>query len=95
MERDMSSPAFRNNNPGNIRHHGPTGKVFPVVERWNGKDDGNNYAKFRSVADGCAALADLMATVYENLTYLIDEWFEEKIRKLGEKNGNGQGFKVP
>jgi hypothetical protein len=64
----MSSPAFRNNNPGNIRHHGPTGKVYPVVERWNGKDDGNNYAKFLSVADGCAALADLMATVYENMT---------------------------
>ncbi len=64
----MPSRSYRNNNPGNIRHHGPTGKVYPVVERWNGKDDGKNYAKFLSVADGCAALADLMATVYENMT---------------------------
>jgi hypothetical protein len=31
---------------------------------------------------------------WESLTYLIDEWFAEKIRKLGEKNGNGHGLKV-
>jgi hypothetical protein len=59
--------SFRNNNPGNLRHHGPAG-VYPVVERHHGTDDGQNYAHFPTVADGCAALADLLATAYKNST---------------------------
>jgi hypothetical protein len=64
----MSSRSFRNNNPGNIRHHNAKGKVYPVVERWGGEDDGENYARFKSVPDGCAALADLLASAYKDLT---------------------------
>jgi hypothetical protein len=50
----MSSRSFRNNNPGNLRHHCPAG-IYPVVERHHGTDDGHNYAHFPTVADGCAA----------------------------------------
>jgi hypothetical protein len=63
----MPSRSFRNNNPGNPRHHGPAG-VYPIVERHYGTDDGHNYARFPTVADGCAALADLIATAYKNVT---------------------------
>jgi hypothetical protein len=63
----MPSRSFRNNNPGNLRHHGPAG-VYLVVERHHGTDDGQNYARFPTVADGCAALADLLSAVYKNST---------------------------
>jgi hypothetical protein len=63
----VPSRSFRNNNPGNLRHHGPAG-VFPVVERLHGTDDGQNYARFPTVADGCAALADLLAIGYNDST---------------------------
>jgi len=32
---------------------------------------------------------------WESLTYLIDEWFAERIRKAGNKNGDGQGHERP
>jgi hypothetical protein len=64
----MSSRAFRNNNPGNIRHHGPSGNIYPVAERWLATDDGENYARFPSIPAGCAALVDLIATVYKDMT---------------------------
>jgi hypothetical protein len=60
----MPSRSFRNDNPGNLRHHGAVG-VFPIVERHYRKDDGHNYAPLPTVADGCAALA---ATAYKNST---------------------------
>jgi hypothetical protein len=31
-------------------------------------DDGHNYARFPTVADGCAALAALLASAYKNST---------------------------
>jgi hypothetical protein len=63
----MPSRSFRNNNPGNLRHHGPAG-IYPVVERHLGADDGQNYACFPTAVDGCAALADLLATSYKDNT---------------------------
>jgi hypothetical protein len=64
----MSSRSFRNNNPGNIRHHSPSGAVYPIVKRWFAEDDGSNYAKFNSVPEGCAALADLIALAYQHVS---------------------------
>jgi hypothetical protein len=64
----MTSRSCRNNNPGNIRHHNAKGEVYTVVKRWRGVDDGENYARFPSVPEGCAALADLLASVYKDLT---------------------------
>jgi len=64
----MPSRSFRNNNPGNIRHHNKDDIVYPVVKKWYGKDDGMNYAQFPTIADGCAALSELIATAYKNVS---------------------------
>jgi hypothetical protein len=73
---DMPSRSFRNKNPGNIRHHNAKGEVYPVVKRWGGVDDGDNYARFKSIPEGCAALADLLASAYKDLTVaqMIDKY---------------------
>lgn len=65
----MATRAYRNNNPGNIRHHsGSLEVIYPVVLQFQGLDDGDNYAKFPTRAKGCAALATLLATYYGNST---------------------------
>ena len=66
----MSSRSFRDNNPGNIRHHsdGPGHPMYPVSLIFQGADDGDNYAKFPSISQGCAALAMLLATKYKDMT---------------------------
>ena len=64
----MASRSVRNNNPGNIRHHGPDGTIYAVVKAFNGEDDGSNYAHFPSVASGCGSLTALIAKVYNNYT---------------------------
>lgn len=66
----MSSRSFRNNNPGNIRHHstGPGSTIYPVVLQFQGVDDGDNYAHYPTVAKGCASLASLLASKYGDRT---------------------------
>ena len=65
----MSSRSFRNRNPGNIRYASAgVGKpIYPVVLQFQGTDDGDNYAKFPTIAKGSAALATLLSTKYGDM----------------------------
>jgi hypothetical protein len=87
----MPSRSFRNNNPGNIRHHNTKGKVYPVAERWGGVDDGENYARFKSVPEGCAALADLLASAYKDLP--VSQMIA-RYAPCGDKNDPGKYTRV-
>jgi hypothetical protein len=66
----MSSRSCRNNNPGNIRHHNSKNIVYPVNLILSGKDDGQNYASYPSIAKGCAALAYLLSTKYNDMNII-------------------------
>ena len=50
---------------------GPGTPTYPVVLQFQGVDDGDNYAKFPTVAKGCAALACLLASHYGTETVLV------------------------
>jgi hypothetical protein len=62
-----------------------------VVERWGGVDDGENYARFKSVPQGCAALADLLASAYKDFTVAQ---MISKYAPSGDKNDPGNYIKV-
>jgi len=66
----MPTRAYRNHNPGNIRHHSKSGEPYPVVRAFSGVDDGENYAAFPDNAQGCAALCTLISRVYNSYTVI-------------------------
>lgn len=58
----MASKSYRNNNPGNLR-------FTPWVSTLGAKNDGDDYAKFKTRSEGLAAMVRLLCgPVYRNLS---------------------------